>query len=169
LEGLGSLSLENLLRICTLQPRAYIQVLLCRKNLDRGSLVMFSGSLLSVRGRWKVVVELVKCYAVMSCTVLAYSFGYTDLEYCVLKRGCFSFSALSLIWVFYRWCTCSMYTAFWPINTPLASCCKSAKSWCRTCSPTTMNMIVCEVEQPPDMSQKFCIACSGWKKSCDRN
>jgi hypothetical protein len=33
-------------------PRAYIQVLLFKKNLDKGPLVMFSGSLLSVRGRW---------------------------------------------------------------------------------------------------------------------
>jgi hypothetical protein len=52
---------------------------------------------------------------------------------------------------------------------PLASCYKSAKSWCRTCSLAAMNMIVYKVEQPPGVSQKSCIACSGWNKSCDRD
>jgi hypothetical protein len=52
---------------------------------------------------------------------------------------------------------------------PLASCCKSAKSWCRTYSLAAMNMIVYKVEQPTDVSQKSCVACSGWNKSCDRD
>jgi hypothetical protein len=52
---------------------------------------------------------------------------------------------------------------------PLASWCKSAKSWYRTCSLVAMNMTVCEVEQPPGVSRKSCIACSGWTKSCDRD
>jgi hypothetical protein len=32
-----------------------------------------------------------------------------------------------------------------------------------------MNMIVYEVEQPPDVSCEFCKSYSRWKKSCDRD
>jgi hypothetical protein len=38
----------------------------------------------------KVVVE---CYVVMGCTVLAYSFRYSIIEYCVFTCGSFSFTA----------------------------------------------------------------------------
>jgi hypothetical protein len=93
---------------------------------------------------------LIAC-AVMGCTVLAYSFGYTILEYCVFARGCFSFTA------FYHFFESFVVGALVPCTPlplaykyPLASCCKLAKSWCRACSLVVMNMIVCEVGQSPD-------------------
>jgi hypothetical protein len=42
---------------------------------------------------------------------------------------------------------------------PLASCCKSAKSWCRACSLVVMNMTLCEVEEPPDTNCESCSIC----------
>jgi hypothetical protein len=65
---------------------------------------------------------------------------------CLHEWFLFLYCFLSFLLVFRCWCTCSMYTAPWPINIPLVSCCKSAKSWCRTCSLAAVNMIVCEVE-----------------------
>jgi hypothetical protein len=38
------------------------------------------------------VVEVIECYAVTGCTVLAYFFGYSAFEYCVFTRGSFSFT-----------------------------------------------------------------------------
>ena len=39
-----------------------------------------------------MAVELVEWYVVMGCTVLAYYFGYSVLEYCVYTCGSFSFT-----------------------------------------------------------------------------
>ena len=74
LEGLKSLSLEKL-KISSedMYPAAPEHIFGFKKNSDRGSFVMFSGSLLSA-------VELVEWYAVTCCTVLAYYSGYSVLE-----------------------------------------------------------------------------------------
>ena len=74
LEGLESLSLEKLkISFEDMCPAALEHISGFKKNSDRGSFVMFSGSLLSA-------VELVEWYVVMGCTVLAYYFGYSALE-----------------------------------------------------------------------------------------
>jgi hypothetical protein len=51
-----------------------------------------------------------KCFLVMSCTVLAYSFGYSFLEYCVFTHDHFSSSSNSFSCLI-CWCTRSMYAA----------------------------------------------------------
>jgi hypothetical protein len=60
-----------------------------------------------------------------------------------------------------------MYTAPLAYKYPLVSYYNSAKSWCRACSLVVMNMIVCEVYQPPGVSCESRKSCSEWKKSCD--
>jgi hypothetical protein len=102
-----------------------------------------------VGGSWPL--SWLNACAVTGFTVLAYSFGYTVLEYCVFARGCFSITAFyhfSESFVVGALVPCTLF--LWAINTPLASCYKSAKSWCRACSLMVINMIVCEVGQPLD-------------------
>ena len=86
LEGLESLSFEKV-KISSedMYPAAPEHISGFKKNTDKGSFVMFLGSLLST-------VELVEWYVVMGCTVLAYYFGYSVLEYCVYTCGSFSFT-----------------------------------------------------------------------------
>ena len=74
LEGLESLSLEKV-KISSedMYPATPEHISGFKKNTDKGSFVMFLGSLLSA-------VELVEWYVVMGCTVLAYYFGYSALE-----------------------------------------------------------------------------------------
>jgi hypothetical protein len=70
-----------------------------------------------VGGSWPL--SWLNACAVTSCTVLAYSFGYTVLEYCVFVRDCFSFTA------FYHFFESFVVGALvlctpllWPIHTP---------------------------------------------------
>ena len=74
LEGLESLSFEKV-KISSedMYPAAPEHISAFKKNTDKGSFVMFLGSLLSA-------VELLEWYVVMGCTVLAYYFGYSALE-----------------------------------------------------------------------------------------
>ena len=74
LEGLKSMLLEKLkISPEDMYPAALEHISGFKKNLDRWSFDMFSGSLLSA-------VELVEWYAVTCCTVLAYYSGYSVLE-----------------------------------------------------------------------------------------
>jgi len=73
-EGLESLLLKKLkISPEDMYPAAPEHISGFKKNSDRWSFVMFSGSLLSA-------VELVEWYIVTSCTVLAYYSGYSVLE-----------------------------------------------------------------------------------------
>ena len=73
-EGLESLLLKKLkMSSEDMYPVAPDHISGLKKNSDRVSFVMFSGSLLSA-------VELVEWYAVTGCTVLAYYSGYFVLE-----------------------------------------------------------------------------------------
>jgi hypothetical protein len=56
------------------------------KNSDRGSIVVFSGSLSEVGGSWSLCGE---CSAVTGRIVLKYSFGYVILVYCSFTYGHF--------------------------------------------------------------------------------
>jgi hypothetical protein len=70
-----------------------------------------------VDGSWPL--SWLNACAVTCCTVLAYSFGYTVLEYYVFARGCFSFTTFYYLFESFVVGALVLCTPLlWPINTP---------------------------------------------------
>ena len=79
------------------------------------------------------------------------------------------FSPCPLLGLF-RWCSRSMCTASLVYKYPpcvLFYFTKHFVVWSKI--SVAMNMIVCEVEQPPGVFCSFCTSCRSWRKSCDRD